>query len=363
MPSVDVVFMPDLHIGAFNSVFPDLDNPDMLIYEAANQVANYARENGIKHIIFLGDLFDNAEPTQRQIGDFLSFLFSLEDFEVHIITGNHDYEHISHNSLEVLNFLVKAELLPHVNLYLQPTDVDIEGVPFSFLPWPYYNKKKLGLNDKPSINIAHVEQAGSIRDGGTVTKEGVKLNTKKDHWVIGHLHRMQQQGNVIYPGTLFQRTFGEPLPKGFLHSTLRSGSKGIKVKHKWRAIQPPFEMHNIRVETPDDLLKVEPYNITNRPIYRYKLFIRNGVALSPNYRHDNPHVVKIDGWKTKEEAKALEQGSLLLNPNTLMETKKLIFFDLNSVLRKHKLKKTQRRRARHVVAKIASELGLIEESV
>lgn len=359
--STEVVFIPDLHIGAFGTVFSDLDNPDDLIYEAANQVITYARNNGIKNVIFLGDLFDAAEPTQKQVSDFIAFLFSLQPLNVYIIPGNHDYEHISHNSLEILNFLVSVKLIPHVQLFLQPTDALIDGVPFSFLPWPHHNKKKLRMRKGPAINIAHIEQAGALRDNGNVIEEGVVLNTKRDYWIIGHLHRKQEKDRVFYPGTLFQRTFGEPLPKGFSHSIIKYGSNGLKVKHKWRAIQPPFEMHNIRVEKPEDLQLVEPYDIKNRPIKRYKLFIRNGVALPPNYRQDNQHVVKIDGWKTKKEAEALEKGTLLLDSQTLVGSKKLIFFDLNTVLKKHKLNKTKRRKARTIVTKIASSLGLIEE--
>ena len=358
---VEFVCIPDLHLGAFGNIFSDLENPDSLVYEAVQHVVAYARDNGIKTVIFLGDLFDAPEPTQHQVRDLLVLLLSMHDLDVRIIPGNHDYEHISHNSLELADFMVKAGLMPHVKLYMQPEATTIEGIPFCFFPWPHHSRKKFQLGKDPSINIAHIEPAGALRDNGSKIEEGVSLkHDGRDYWVIGHLHRKQEMGRVFLPGTLYQKTFGEPLPKGFLHvkAELRKGR--LKVKPKWQAITPPFVLQNIRIEAPEDLRQVLPYSLTERPVLRYKLFVKNNVALPPTFRVDNPHVVRIDGWKTKQEAEQLESGNLVLNPATISATKELIFGDLGLILKEKGLKKKQRLRAREIVQRIAADLGLVE---
>jgi DNA repair exonuclease SbcCD nuclease subunit len=357
----EFVCIGDLHLGAFGNIFADMDNPDALVFEAVQQAVDYAKYNGIKTLIFLGDLFDAPEPSQHQVTQLLAFLLTLRDYDVHIITGNHDYEHISHNALEIADFVIRAGMLPHVKLYLKPTQTSIDGVPFCFFPWPHHNRKKFKLTGPPSVNIAHVEQTGALTDSGRKIEEGVKLDQDSgDAWVIGHLHRRQEIGRIFYPGTLFQKTFGEPLPKGFLHGEAELRKGKLKFKGKWQAIQPPFVLENLRIEAPEDLRQVQAYSTTDRPIKRYKLFIKNSVALPPTFRVDNPHVVRIDGWKTKQEAEQLEKGNLVLSPAALSDTKKLIFNDLSTTLKEKGLNKPQRKKARKIINRIAAELKLVE---
>jgi hypothetical protein len=342
--------IPDNHFGAFGSIFPELNDPDSLLYEAIEQPLEYARENGIHNLFFLGDLFDDPDPSQTQINRLIQFLvFLAESFSVHVILGNHDYLAIGKNSMETVEFVNRAFNIKNVSIHMKPERVLIDGVPFSFLPWPHFDKKKAGLKEKPSINIAHVKQYGALTDSGMRIKQGgVKLNVDDDWWVIGDLHRKQTSNRVFYPGTLYQKNFGEPLPKGFGHYTATYRKAELRLKEKWIPMEPPFVLHNIKVETPEDLKLVLP-QIEKRPLLRYKLFVKNNVALPPNFLDNNPHVVKVEGWRTKQELEQIEKGSVGIANIPPLDLNEIVYADLSPFLKTQGLNKAERDKAKHII--------------
>jgi DNA repair exonuclease SbcCD nuclease subunit len=353
----EVIFIPDLHLNAFSNLFPELDDSNVLVYEACQQPIKYARYHGIKNLIVLGDVFDDPDPDQNAICAWQTFFNSLQDFNTYLIPGNHDYSNNGQISLRVNDFINSNYKVSNSRLFMKPTEIKIDGVPFCFFPWPHYKKSKFGF-EGPSVNIAHIEIAGMLRDNGNLIKEGIKLNTKQDYWVIGHLHQYQKSKNnrVVYPGTLFQKTFGEKLPKGFLHSKFWYKNGVLKVKHKWVAMQPPFELINLRIEKPEDLKLILP-QVNTRPILRYKLFIKkNTVALPPNFLHANPHVIKHRDWLTEADLEASQSDNFALDSIPPMEVHDVIFRDLSHLLKTYGLNKEQRIKAKHIVQGYVKDL-------
>jgi len=336
--------------GVFGTDF----DSDTFIYEALRVPVQYARENGISTLIFLGDIFDNPFPTQAQQRAFINWLAQHNEFAIHIIPGNHDYSSAGVISLEMAEFTVRLSKLDHVMFHLKPTMLRIDGVPFRFFPWPHHSAKKFKLEPEvAAVNIAHIALAGALTDSGRKidTEHGQTVKADKDFWVIGDLHRYQRaRERVIYPGTLYQMDFGEALPKGFctFEATYNSKKNRIKVVSKYHPVQPPYELINLRIASPAELQQVEPF--TGKPPSKlYKLFVRADVALPPNYREQHPNVVIAAGWKNKAEAKQMEEANLLLPPARQMELKEIVFDGLSDFLKKRGLVKAQRAKARHIV--------------
>lgn len=362
MPSMEAVFIGDFHSGSLAGVFPEMLDPDDMIYRAVEQIIKYARENAIKHIIFLGDLFETPDPTQDQQRRLTELLIRLNKmgFIVDLIPGNHDFKKEGEVSLSLVDFIARLQELK-VNLHLKPTLKKLSGVPFCFLPWPYYNKAKAGIkHEGPTVNIAHVSVSGAVRDNGTkVGNEGVTLDTSRDFWIIGHLHRQQGSKRAVYPGNFFQKNFGEPLPKGFMHGTFTLKNGALRVKHKWIPVAVPFELHTIKVTSVDDLSVIKAD--TDHCLYRYKLHKQADVALPAKYdptRH--PQILEVRGWKTKREIEALEQSGIALQ-TTILDDKDLIFADLQEFLKERGLNKAERKQAFRIVEQIAIEEGLLLE--
>ena len=357
MPSVDVVFIGDLHIGSLTNLFPDREDSDILILESTKPALNYARENGVKTVVLLGDIYDTPYPTQEQQALFFDYLYRNRDLDFYIIPGNHDLElEAGVVSLHTADAITRLKLLPHVKLFLHRAEVEISGVPFTFMPWPIIKTNK----KRTSINIAHVPSIGAKSDSGRVFKEGeaFKLNTAKDYWFVGDLHQHQKSKHVVYPGTMFQKTFGEKLPKGFVFASIKFKSNKLTVKHKFIPCEPPFTLETIKIDTLDDLKKIPKYiddPILSPHIKRFKIILGKDMVLPPNFLVDNPHVVKWDKnskLRTVTVEDTVEVGSI-----RSLNMREMIYSDLKPFLTKEGLGKREVKRGIAIVDAIVTKLG------
>jgi hypothetical protein len=201
-------------------------------------------------------------------------------FTFHIIPGNHDLydtNPAAGHSLQVLELWRR----PNVKIYLEPTDLEVGGLPLRFLPWPYqtFSSKRL--------NIAHVDVKGSRTDSGRLNDKEHMTDSKA--WaLIGHIHTKQKVRNSYYPGTLYQTNFGESADKFFAHVSYDDGWTIDMVPAK-----PTYRLHTVLVETKADLkdVPVGPNDLI-------KLVIKGQVSASA-YKHLN--VVKTVVAKSEAE--------------------------------------------------------------
>ncbi len=147
MASCEFIAIGDLHLNSLNNIFPNLNTePNDLIYKALNSALRWARDNGIKDIILLGDVFENPNPSQAEQRRFLNFLVKNKRFNFYIIAGNHDIENVEKSSLDMSTFTTDiSNQLDHVKIFLEPKLIYIKGVPFSFLPWPHHKTLQILL--------------------------------------------------------------------------------------------------------------------------------------------------------------------------------------------------------------------------
>lgn len=239
----------DLHYEALEKYLPDGDflTP---INRTLQQIWNYAKDNGIEHIVLLGDIFDNPFPRDESKKAFLKSLD--KKLQYHIILGNHDYANINENSLNLCKYFIEdLGLMDNVKFYLEPTVEEINGIKLNFLPYPF----KEATCEAPAICFGHFETKGSISDSGRIFKEGVVLDDNYT-WILGHLHR--QQGNN-YPGSICQHRFGEPINKYFFD---------VKVKDN-----DEIEINKVSINTPYKLIdlivnKIKDIKLEKQNIYR-----------------------------------------------------------------------------------------------
>ncbi len=69
----------------------------------------------------------------------------------------------------------------------------------------------------------------------------------------GHLHRHQEYKRAFYPGTLFQKTFGEPLPKGFFQVNVKYKDNELDAQHEFIEVDPPFKLKTLKISHVDEL--------------------------------------------------------------------------------------------------------------
>lgn len=305
MSSAEFIFIGDLHFDKLKKHF-GLEGLVKQVVEI-EKVFTYAKTNGVRNLIFLGDICENVRLSVEAEFALLNMLRRTQDykFNVHIILGNHDFAENNIHSLtlfsEICTFFIK-----NVKVYDSITDVEIDDIPFRFCPYPFTTGKS------NAVNIGHFEVSGSTRDNGKVIKTAHDVRSKHQ-WVMGHLHTPHDIDNVHYVGTLYQTNFGEKNKKFFTHSTIEYEEGVLSIRHKRVRNTPAFEFINLIIEDESDLNLIE--DDENK---LYKLFINDGVDISDENLVGFQNIVDIKGYQTKQELKALQEEDFIeINEQTL----------------------------------------------
>lgn len=301
MKELEFICFGDVHAEVHSRYVDDYISP---IRNVFRQITTYAKNNGIKTVIGLGDLFDNPNPKDTTQIEVLK-CFSPK-LNYHLIMGNHEYYFQQSNTTEkqnayqLINFFGSdLGALPNIKVYTSPKYVKIDGIPFKFLPFPHTKYKE----EKEGICIGHFSVSGYTLDNGHEIKDGEKITNTKN-MILGHLHTKQMP---LYPGSILQANFGESPNKGFLHCVARIKNKELTLSTKWVPIVLPLELHNIVIEKPEDLCILDKYKDKK---YKIKLLVKNDVALPSDLTVVYPNVIKIQGYKTKAQVEALKHNIL-----------------------------------------------------
>lgn len=212
-----IAFISDIHYGKKN------DNPILLDHYARffNEVffpyleGDSDDREPINTIIIPGDLLDkrksvNILTAKRMREDFLELCAKKT---VHVIAGNHDTFFKSTNDVNSLTELLRP--YPNINVYVEPTEVQIDGIKLLMLPWICQDNEKRSIEaiekTKAQICIAHLELKGLKIREGQVTDHGseISLFSKFDMVLTGHYHNIQKHQNIYYLGSCFEMTWAE----------------------------------------------------------------------------------------------------------------------------------------------------------
>lgn len=233
-----ILIFSDIHIHSHKKSVERLED----CLKALDWVFNTAKENDIKDIIFLGDLFHD-----RQKIDVLTYQKTFEVFEKHLLEsnynlylllGNHDLWHSQKWDVSSVNPLRN---MPGVSVIDKPCVKKIsDKYLFGFLPYTHDPikdlkkvekewKEKCKDNNLNPIKIigGHIAVDGalwnvkyktksevSIEHDGDMIKVGPKIFNNWDQVFLGHYHAEQKiSENVEYIGSPLQLSFGEAFQK------------------------------------------------------------------------------------------------------------------------------------------------------
>lgn len=302
--SVEIVAIGDLHFDK-SSLYHCFENPIELQLKAIEKPLLEARKLGVGHVLFLGDVahYEGNLSEQARVG-FLRLLHRYQKyFRIYVILGNHDYAEKGHHSLLTFLEIDRLSMMPNVRFFAEPEIVDIEGIPFHFLPFPH----RKPVDGKPGICVAHFEVKGASRDNGTRIS-GEETEDYGNPYVQGHLHTYQKVGDHTYAGTLYQTTFGESLPKGFLRLMADKKGKQYRLRHKFVKVDPVFKLVNVTINDISDLRNIVPDGNT-----RYKLFIHDDVQVPADFLLSHPEVVNRMGFSNAKELEELELEEFVID--------------------------------------------------
>jgi hypothetical protein len=284
----------DLHFGKMSSIM----GVDLALRKQTNSLQrqiNIARSKGVRHGVLLGDTFDGPYPTLDEMIALIRVL-SESKMEWLCYLGNHDIDNAENNSLKLLRELPAAGALRNVQFFDSPRRIEWCGMNAYVMPWAHRYKPI----DSRDIDVVffHDGLVGAHRDNGTLIAagEGVAKSIFRGVTAIsGHLHTPQKVGNIRFPGTAAQLTFGErPVKRLFFGEKTRAGIK----------------IENMRFE-PSWTLKKVTYDADNppkcdEPNTYYCLNISKDRP-GPRWMSDNPRVVKIEGSNRKLQRELVEK--------------------------------------------------------
>jgi DNA repair exonuclease SbcCD nuclease subunit len=208
------VILNDTHFG-YKADSPIVLEYFLSFFEA--QLFPYIKENNIKTIFHLGDVFDRRKyinfKTLNQVRT--RFFEPLRDMGVKCISicGNHDTYYKNTNDVNSLQELVS----PYQNweIYSEPTELNLSAGCVALLPWinPENEVKaaKFITETTCSLLLGHLELCGFQSIRGIFIEQGYdpKHFDKFEYVLTGHYHIKSSRDNIHYLGTQYQMAFSD----------------------------------------------------------------------------------------------------------------------------------------------------------
>jgi DNA repair exonuclease SbcCD nuclease subunit len=215
------IILNDSHFGY------KADSPIVLEYFLSfyeEQLFPYLKENNIKTIFHLGDVFDRRKyinfRTLNQVRT--RFFEPLRDMGIKCIAicGNHDTYYKNNNNVNSLQELVS----PYNNweIYSEPIEINTSAGCVALLPWINPENEatcaKFISETTCSLLLGHLELCGFQSIRGIFIEQGYdpKHFDKFEYVLTGHYHVKSSRNNIHYLGTQYQMAFSDVWePKGF----------------------------------------------------------------------------------------------------------------------------------------------------
>ena len=202
----------------FNDVHLKTGNEDE-VYKSTIHMVDYAVENGIKNLIFAGDLFDSRTMQRLKVlktFDKMLDLFHTNGLNLFLFPGNHDKT--LYNSSD--SFLDTYKHHPCVEFNRELKNIVIDGVSIDLLPF-FSDDMLIPMLENAKgadILISHFEMAGSNHLGHISKKVTInkQLLSKWNKVYLGHYHNHHEITNdIVHLPSFRQESFGEDNKKGF----------------------------------------------------------------------------------------------------------------------------------------------------
>jgi len=184
----------------------------------------YLEKNKIDTVVDMGDTFDN----RRNI-DLATLEWSKKNYydrlqamgiTVHTIVGNHTAYYKDTNEINTVELLLKE--YDNVEVYAEPTTVNLGGLDILMLPWINEENKlqTLEMMDTTSADVimGHLELNGFVATRGHTMEHGMdtKIFDKFYRVYSGHYHTRSDNGKIYYLGNPYEMFWNDVLDtRGF----------------------------------------------------------------------------------------------------------------------------------------------------
>jgi len=213
------VIINDTHAGVSNSSDAHLDAAEEFY---STVLFPYMLEHDLKHIVHLGDFFDNRRVINAKCLKHIErvFLDKLVEYDItmDIILGNHDVYYKSTNKVSATESILMRH--PNVDVIREPIIRDYDGLNIALLPWINQENHDDSIkfisesSSKARILFGHLELGGfSMMKNGmkSSTEHGMSIGLfeKYETVLTGHFHTKSTMNNITYVGTQLEFTWSD----------------------------------------------------------------------------------------------------------------------------------------------------------
>jgi len=286
-----ILCVGDIHLGV------NKNNP--LFFKTALRYADWinsvCQKNNIKTIVQLGDIFHNREMIHLPaINCAYEFFDKLKDYDLHIISGNHDC--LLNNTSDV-NSLKLLKQWPNITVHEKVSVID----EICFCGW---GTKIEDIPKNNKIIFGHFDIKGFEMSSFKISEHGFSasdLMSRCSLLMSGHYHKPQvrfyDKKPLVYTGSAYQLNWGESGEDKYAYildtETLQYRLLENKISPRFQYIRKPEDYDkvennfvSIEVENVEDVpnavaklsaLKALDIKTTQKPLeYKREISLENG---------------------------------------------------------------------------------------
>lgn len=182
--------------------------------KAFKKMIEYIKQNEIPYLFITGDLYDTEYIRESTI-QYINGLFEeIPNTKIYITPGNHD-PYLKNSYYETYSWSENVKIFTANVEKVENEDCILYGYGFEDFNCNNSKIEEIELENKEKINIllTHANLDGSDKTG----REYNNISSKKlkeigfDYIALGHIHKnnMQEEKNIIYPGSTISLGFDE----------------------------------------------------------------------------------------------------------------------------------------------------------
>lgn len=224
----------DLHLG----VYRDSELWHTLALDFARWMSKIYKTVGIQDIVISGDIFHNRrEVCVNTMHTASEFFKILKDFNIILVTGNHDAYYRDRADVNSLNILTGWE---NIHVVSEVETIEYCNKKITFVPWA----ADTNVIPQCDIMFGHFEIASFSIARDQVCQHGesaTKLIDIAPLVITGHFHmseiRQYKNGKIVYVGSPMELSWGEAYTKKYIwvldieQSQMRAIENTISPKH------------------------------------------------------------------------------------------------------------------------------------
>lgn len=218
-----IAILNDTHCGIRNSSDIFIANADTFY---TNTFFPYLVENNIKHIVHLGDYYDNRKYINfRALNcNRNHFLKPLREHGItmDIIRGNHDTYYKNTGELNSLKELL-GHYMNEINIIHEPTVMEYGSMKMGLVPWIDDENDERSMdfikNAKCDWLGGHFDIQGYEMMKGVKSEHGLDRSIFKrfEQVLSGHYHTKSEQDNIMYLGSQMEFFWNDAHDNKYFH--------------------------------------------------------------------------------------------------------------------------------------------------